>query len=231
MYRFVFVDIGSEGRAGDSRIWKESQFYKDVHAQGNPLNLPDPSKVVGIRKNLPYFFVGDDAFQLSSTMMKPYSSADKTHQSAIFNYRLSRARRVVENAFGILATRFRLFRREQDMEPRGVKKVVMASCSLHNFLRTRSDTLYMPQGLIDWEDKNHDVHDGEWRQDFELAPLDRAAVGRNATDYAKDMRNGLARFFNSRYARLPWQDVYVAEHPRHPPEDQQSDTNTDSDEE
>jgi hypothetical protein len=164
---------------------------------------------VGIRKDLPYYFLGDDAFQLSSSMMKPYHSSDKTHQSAVFNYRVCRGRRVVENAFGILATRFRLFRREQDMEPPGVKKVVMASCTLHNFLRSRSDTLYMPQGSIDWEDKNHEVHEGEWREDFDLEPMDRAAVGKNATDYAKTMRDGLAQFYSSRYGRLSWQDEYI----------------------
>nr|CAI5843193.1 unnamed protein product [Callosobruchus analis] len=41
--------------------------------------------------------------------MKPYQQKGISHEEKIFNYRLCRARRVVENVFGILASRFRIF--------------------------------------------------------------------------------------------------------------------------
>ncbi|KAF0697247.1 protein ANTAGONIST OF LIKE HETEROCHROMATIN PROTEIN 1-like, partial [Aphis craccivora] len=60
----------------------------------------------------PYVFVVDSAFALNKHMMKPYSGVhDKGNGKRVFNYRLSRARRVVENAFGIMASVFRVFRR------------------------------------------------------------------------------------------------------------------------
>ena len=54
----------------------------------------------------------------------------------IFNYRLSRARRIVENAFGILVQRFRVYDRRICMDDHNVVKVVIATCILLNYLCT-----------------------------------------------------------------------------------------------
>jgi hypothetical protein len=55
--------------------------------------------------------VGDDAFPLKTYSLKPYLHRTLTYEQNIFNYRLSRARRIVENVFGILASRFRIFQK------------------------------------------------------------------------------------------------------------------------
>ena len=56
----------------------------------------------------PYFIVGDDAFVLSEFMMKSFSRKNMSLFERIFNYRLSRCRRVVENTFEILANRWQI---------------------------------------------------------------------------------------------------------------------------
>ena len=67
------------------------------------VNLPFPAPLSRIESGeaLPYMFVGDEAFPLRPYLMRPFPGRSLDNDSRrIFNYRLSRARRVVENAFG-----------------------------------------------------------------------------------------------------------------------------------
>lgn len=105
--------------------------------------------------SLPYYILGDDAFPLSTRLMKPIARVGAIINflfDVIYNYRISRGRNVVENSFGILTTRFRIFRRQQDMEPDGVNLVVMACCTLHNFLIDEQRGEYIPPRYVDRED-------------------------------------------------------------------------------
>ena len=68
--------------------------------------MPEPECLPNDETPKPYYFISDDAFALKTWLMKPHSSRDLTWVQRVFNYRLSRARRIVENAFGILAQRF-----------------------------------------------------------------------------------------------------------------------------
>ena len=70
-----------------------------------------------------------DAFQLSEFMMKPYSSRNLDEDSRVFNYRLSRFRRISENAFGILAAKFRIFLAKINVSPSKAIKILLAACS------------------------------------------------------------------------------------------------------
>jgi len=65
----------------------------------------------------------------------PGVSAQKDESKQIYNYRLSRTRRVVENAFGIRTQKFRLFYGRIQLSPENADKVVLAACGLHHYLR------------------------------------------------------------------------------------------------
>lgn len=60
------------------------------------------------------FLVGDDAFPLKMYLLKLYSHKPLIFQQKSFNYRLSKAQRIVENAFWILASRFSIFQKHND---------------------------------------------------------------------------------------------------------------------
>ncbi|KAL1277301.1 hypothetical protein QQF64_023974 [Cirrhinus molitorella] len=110
-------------------------------------------------------FVGDEAYPLRTDLMKPYPFRQLDHSQRVYNYHLSRARRVVENAFGILANRFRVFRSTILLHPDSVTKTTLASVCLHNFLCDRRSEAYMTPALADWEDVDHRVNEGACRRD------------------------------------------------------------------
>jgi hypothetical protein len=111
-YEFVIVDAGAFGRQSDGGIFKNSAFGSAFERQEVP--LPDPIPLPNTDyPEMPYVFVADEAFGLKTNMMRPFPGRDlniadeaMVKERRIFNYRLSRARRIIENTFGILANRF-----------------------------------------------------------------------------------------------------------------------------
>ena len=71
----------------------------------NKVHVPKDEHLEGDNIPTPYYFLSDAAFAIRTWMMKPYGGAQLSREQHIFNYRLSRARLVVECAFGILASR------------------------------------------------------------------------------------------------------------------------------
>ena len=68
---------------------------------------------------VPYCFVADEAFQLRCDLMRPFPrrTACLSQDELVFNYRLSRVRRIVKNAFGILVQCWRIFSRKLNLFP------------------------------------------------------------------------------------------------------------------
>lgn len=82
----------------------------------------------------PYAIVGHNAFPLKIYLMKPFPGKNLTADQQIFNYRLSRARQVLENVFGILAAKFRVFRAAITLKPEYVNNICFC-CTAHVFER------------------------------------------------------------------------------------------------
>ncbi len=71
--------------------------------------------------------------------MRPFFGRTLPRERRAFNYRLSRARLVVENAFGILSSQWRMYRRLIEVQPDVVERCVKATCVLHNFMRKSAE--------------------------------------------------------------------------------------------
>jgi len=132
------------------------------------VELPPAIPLPGRTQPVPYFFVADDAFAMRNYIMKPYRFKDQPAPNRIFNYRLSRARRIVENVFGITANRFSVLRKPLIQNPTSTVSIVLAICVLHNFLMSTqgSRSSYLQPGLLDTESTDtHEVQCGVWREE------------------------------------------------------------------
>ena len=81
---------------------------------------------------------------------------------AVSNYRLSRARRVIENSFGILVARWRMFRKPICANKENITSYILAGVALLNFLQQKENAAYFPRGFVDYE-ANREFWPGEWR--------------------------------------------------------------------
>nr|CAI5845001.1 unnamed protein product [Callosobruchus analis] len=154
--------------------------------------------------------------------MVPYPGIhDKGSSKRIYNYRLSRARRMIENVFGIMTSVFRIFRTPILLNPEKANVIVQTCVLLHNFLR-RSKTSrnsYTPTGTFDVEVEGNFVA-GSWRNDNDgitsFKPLKRIARkpkndaekakyrGRmNTSEIAKTKWRGLRDTFRKELSKNP----------------------------
>lgn len=189
---FIYVDVGAQGRISDGGVFHNTNFARAL--EEGKLNLPDAKPLVqGVSSNIPYFIVGDDAFPLKTYLMKPYSRRNLSHDEVVANYRLSRARRTSENAFGILANVFRVFHTPIYLEPRKVVKVVLAACALHNYLRRNVNHAASMS-----RDTSND-------QEIVCDLVSLKARQTNHSQAAKDVREELKKYFAT-VGAVEWQE-------------------------
>ena len=211
-YKFILVDIGDSGRNSDGGVFTSSNLgYAIDH---NLLGMPKPEEIGSSGQFFPYVFVGDEAFRLSEYMMKPYPREILALLEMIFNYRLSRARRVIENTFGIAAARFQILRRPIIGKVDLVVGVTKAVVALHNYLmhgKSFETNVYCPPGFSDSQ-TGSGVRRGAWRNEVNsidgLVDIPRLGSN-NYTKRAREIRECFRNYFSSPEGEVPWQYEYV----------------------
>ncbi|XP_069800081.1 putative nuclease HARBI1 [Dendropsophus ebraccatus] len=158
-YEFLLVDVGRNGRLSDGGVFDRSRLAYLLRS--NALAIPSNDQT---KANMNFVFLADDAFPLGPHVMKPYPQRLLTDERRIYNYCLSRGRRVVENAFGIMGNRFRILHSPINLQPWKIDSVILACCVLHNFLRKNDTVSYTPPTIFDVENpETLQVTLGDWR--------------------------------------------------------------------
>nr|CAI5845003.1 unnamed protein product [Callosobruchus analis] len=125
-YKFLAVEVGAYGRQSDGGTFSDSNIYQRLEAK--TLNIPGNENIPSTNIPAPYVLLGDDAYPLKTYLLKPYSRQRLGIEERIFNYRLSRARRCVECAFGILVAKWRCLKTELQIAPDKVDIIVKCVC-------------------------------------------------------------------------------------------------------
>ncbi|XP_059355134.1 uncharacterized protein si:dkey-121j17.6 [Carassius carassius] len=146
-YKFIYASVQTQDKVSDAGLFTHSDLCKAMD-QGL-LNFPPPELLPNSDIAMAYMFVGDEECPLRPDLMTPYQMEQMDHSQQVLNYRLSRARRVAENAFSILANRLRVFRRTIFLEPEKVVKITMASLCIHNFLHKSRSVAHTPPAFAD----------------------------------------------------------------------------------
>ena len=202
----LFADIGTNGRVSDGGVWNKSKIAQMI--ENKQIELPADRCLPFGSKKLPHVFIADDAFALKRYLMKPYPQNGLDDTKKIYNYRHSRARRIVENLFGIVANRWRVFRSIILLPPDTIEKLVLAALKLHNYLRqSHSRNMYCPLGfadsvVMDGSMVDGSVHRYPHQSHFSLYKV--GSKGHNPTFVAKEVRDAFKEYFYNEGAVL-WQ--------------------------
>ena len=128
--------------------------------------------------------------------MKPYPGKNLQECQDVYNYCLSRERSVIENVFGMLSAKWRIFRRPIKANINLIEKIVKATVFLHHYLRLTENVSYTPQGFVDSDDDSCNIIPGDWKNGLGLKKP-RNITGNRYTNESTDAHSNLMEYFNN----------------------------------
>jgi len=115
--RFTYISCRSPGGTGDSRAFYGTALSNFIQ------NIPSG-----------FYLVGNSAYTLSSSLLVPYTGSDKNRkENDVFNFYLSQLRIKIEQAFGLLVNKWRIFKKPIELNLRQIPFLVECCFWLHNF--------------------------------------------------------------------------------------------------
>ena len=122
--KFIHVSITSPGGTNDVRAFAKSKLSQLI-------------------KNLPMglYLVGDNAYIACEQLLTPFSGRHKNDPTKdAYNFHLSQLRIRIEQAFGMLVNKWRIFKSPLCKKLKNVPPLIMAAMRLHNFCVNERET-------------------------------------------------------------------------------------------
>lgn len=188
---FTLYDLGQYGSNNDSGMG--SMFEE------NKLRVPNADTLPSCEFDpLPYYLLGDQIFPPKEWLMRPFPGNGASEDPKIYNYRHSRARRVIEIAFSLMVARWRILLKPIRSPVDKVRKHLLAN-----------NASYCPSAFVDAEDENGNIKPGEWRNSVEneagCFQQINNSKGRRSKNEPIAMRDAWASYLTCKDGQLPWQ--------------------------
>ncbi|XDV29347.1 hypothetical protein PO909_032484, partial [Leuciscus waleckii] len=161
---FWNVFTGLPGSLHDARVLRLSTLW-EVASRGN--HIPACTKnIAGVNP-------------LQNWLLKPFIDTGRlTAEQRVYNMKISRARVVVENAFGRLKGRWRCLMKRNDCAVDLVKSMVLTCCALHNLCESHGE-----------------AYESAWDPPSAAEPV--LALAQPVEEEGRDVREALMRYLNS----------------------------------
>ena len=136
-YKYVFVDVSGYGKDSDAGVFSASKLNK--YLESNSAELPAASLLPNSSIKAPYIFIGDEGFPLRPYLMRPFPRRQLVPggEKDSFNYRLARARMVVECSYCSVDSKFHILSVPIETHVSNTVKIAKEITLLHNIIRER----------------------------------------------------------------------------------------------
>jgi hypothetical protein len=170
---FTTVHVGDFGKNSDGSVIGASTLGQMLEKEGLHISFPTSLPMDDSGETFPYYFVAHEAFPLKVNLMRTCPRRMLTNKRRIFNYSLSRARKSVEFAFGILNAEFKISEGPTTCKEETVNSIIKASVVLHNFIRTREGLFFEGRANFAVNQSSHHILNEEYdgRQRLSRAQL------------------------------------------------------------
>ncbi|KAI4455228.1 hypothetical protein MML48_1g01257 [Holotrichia oblita] len=124
--RFIDISVGHPGSLHDARVLRKSKLFLTIEEHDICYSN--------------YFLLGDSAYPSLQWLVPPFRDTGLlTNEELLFNTKHSKARVVVEHAFGLLKGRFRRLFHFENLSLVAITNLIATACTLHNLCIIQDD--------------------------------------------------------------------------------------------